>query len=327
MDTPEQPAPAPEKLGYFFSPSGLNNQKLALLGLVLRAITEGPRRMTLPALCNYDLRNGGRVPVPLGQVFNVQPLAAFLARRGVEILWNDAVPGTGEEFFADAPRFVQPDFLAGNYGPDHPGAEFHRCLVPHLRHSRELRRLSRAVFQERGIRIVAQLRIERDWTTYAETHLNKAVGPAEDNTPGFQLILEKIRASLPGWEAGVYAVCDEGALPLPKEEIREIALRDHGVRLHWKSDFLPEFADMLAIEASILDFEMAGQAPSFVGLSRSTFSNLAAQDLFARTRRHVRNHYLYNIPGPALVPRLDNGMRVVAVHAAQPATFHGVAAG
>jgi hypothetical protein len=245
----------------------------------------------------------------------------------VEILWNDAVPGMGEDYFAAAPRFVQPDFLAGRYGPDHPGAEFHRCLVPHLRHSRELRRLSRAVFQERGIRIAAQLRIERDWETYAETHLNKAVGGMEDNTPGFRLILEKIRASLPGWEAGVYAICDEAALPLPKEEIREIALREHGVRLHWKSDFLPECAEMLAIEACILDFEMAGQAPLFVGLSRSTFSNLVAQDLFARTRRHVRHHYLYNLPGPALVQRLDNGMRVVAGHAAQPAEFLGVAGG
>jgi len=313
-------------LGYFFMPSGINNQKLALLGLALEALMSGPRRISVPALCNYDLRDDSRQPTPFGHAFDAQQLGAFAARHGIDIDWSAAVPGLGDPFFVAASRIVGADVAAGRFGPDHAACDFLRSLVPHARGAWTLRSLSRDVFQKRGIRIVAQLRIETDWITYSSNDLTPSIGTSEDYAPGFRQIIDKIRNSLPDWEAGIYVVCDEGALPQPKEKIRAAARSELGVELCWKSDFLPpdQWAEMLAIDASLLDFEMASQAPSFVGLTRSTFSNLVTLERFARTRAHVTSHYIYNLPGPTLARRRDNGTHAVADAAINPVAFAGL---
>ncbi len=310
-------------LGYFFSPSGLNNQKLALLGLVLTAWHTGPRRIALPALCNYDLHDDSRTPMPFGHSYDAQPFGAFAARHGIDIAWADAVDGLGNDYFAAVPALIGADVTEGRFGPAHMVCDFYRGLVPHLRHSALLRRLAETVFRARGIRIVAQLRIEQDWVVYAADTLQNLIGPSEDHAPGFQQIIAKIRNTLPDWEAGIYVVCDEAALPLPKEEIRAVVRAEQGVDLVWKSDFLPpdDWREMLAIHRSILDFEMASLAPTFVGLTRSTFSNLVTLELFARTRRQVTNHYIYNLPGPKLARRLDNGTHATAALATSACVF------
>lgn len=68
---------------------------------------------------------------------------------------------------------------------------------------------------------------------------------------------------------------------------------------------------MTILDLSLLDFEMAVRAPYFVGLSRSTFSDLAGFERVCRTRRNLENHYIYNVPGDGLGRRMDNGSQVL----------------
>ena len=73
----------------------------------------------------------------------------------------------------------------------------------------------------------------------------------------------------------------------------------------------PELAALSTLETSILDFEVALQAPIFVGLSRSTFSNMVSFEALCRTRKPAPHHYIYNFPGDQLGRRCDNGGRLV----------------
>lgn len=313
-------------LGYDFFSAGLNNQKLALYGLVLSALIKGPKCITLPRICNYDLRLEDGGTLTFGQVFDAQPFAAFAERHGITIRWDETGFGSGGHFFLAAPELGGSDFPEGRIGPNHLLCDFYRALVPHSRRSPILTLLARRVFQQLKIKIVAQFRLEADWVGYCNTALRDSVGEQEDNCPSFHQIVDKIKRTLPGWEHGIFVVCDEAMMPVPKDEIRAQVLAQQGVKLYWKSDIVPAKtrAELKTVEASILDFEMATLAPMFVGLSRSSFSNLVTLDVFSRTRQHVRSHYIYNVRGPELGRRLDNGLHVVADLAVLECSFAGL---
>ena len=97
---------------------------------------------------------------------------------------------------------------------------------------------------------------------------------------------------------------DENDLPEPKEAIRAEVLAAHGVWMVSKSDLVStaELDRMTALERSLIDSEPAGRARVFVGLTRSTFSNLVAFQAATGS-----THYIYNAPCPGLVRRWDRG--------------------
>src|SRR3954468_23313440 len=73
-------------LGYSFNRGGLNNQKLALFGLFLKAYREGPPRIVLPNLVLFNQITFNHPPVPIDQAFHIGPLLEFAARHGLEVL-------------------------------------------------------------------------------------------------------------------------------------------------------------------------------------------------------------------------------------------------
>jgi hypothetical protein len=68
----------------------------------------------------------------------------------------------------------------------------------------------------------------------------------------------------------------------------------------------------------MIDFEMALNAPRFIGNSLSSFSNHVAVEKFARQRVPVRDHFIYNAPGDRVLERADNGLHVDPGHALAP---------
>lgn len=297
-------------LGYSYNMGGLNNQKLALFGLFLKAHREGPRQIVLPDFLVYDMVSYNHIPVPLDQALRLDPLRDFAARHGIEIL--DISPRGdkgGGVYFHYGNNYIPHAALLNELAPDSFTCDFFRSLVPAIQGSDLLHRVADATFGQRGIRLVAQLRIERDWIHHTAYRLKPTVGDTEHNLPSFMDIITKISNTLPDDAADIYVVCDEAALPVAKDEIRTVVKQEFNINLFWKSDFLAEdeFNGLSPMDLSILDFEMALAAEGFVGLTRSTFSNMVTLERYARTRAPVERHYVYNMHGPYLALRTDNG--------------------
>jgi hypothetical protein len=297
-------------LGYFDQGAGISNQKLALLGLFITAQRHGPKRIVLPDVTNYDVSIKDKPLVPFEQVFDLARLTEFAALHGIDLVrQSPTVFGHSFMYFTTAAETIAGLAKRQMLSPDDFVCDYFRHLVPLIAGSDLLRGLGRRVFNDMGIRIVLQLRIEKDWKRYAQSLLMPELQDQEDYAPSFQRIVQKVKASLRDWTPGIYVTCDESDLPVSKEEIRHIARREHGVELLWKSDLLgtAELAPLSPLTRSLLDFEMAVRAPIYVGLTRSTFSNMAAFEKYSRTRQRVTTHYIYDAKATAIWPRIDNG--------------------
>jgi hypothetical protein len=298
-------------LAYFCNKGGLNNQKLALFGLFLKAFHEGPRRIVLPNLLLFDQVSFNHRPVPFDQGMRRGTLRDFAARHGIEIL---DLPPQGDEggwdYFHYGNNHIPRAALLNELGQDNFTCDFFRSLQPAIQGSDLLPRVTDAAFGRKGIRLAVQMRVEKDWAHHTAVRLKPVVGETEQNAPSFIDILAKIKHTLPEVASSIYVICDEAALPVPKDEIREIAKREFDVDLVWKSDFLTveELESLSLLDLSTLDFEMAITADTFVGLTRSTFSNMASFEKYARTRKPLERHYIYNTSGPGLALRKDNGV-------------------
>jgi hypothetical protein len=194
----------------------------------------------------------------------------------------------------DVTYWFPPDFLCS--------------LVPLARDSYLLAKLAGDVFGHFGIATVAQFRIEADWRHYAEKELRPHCEGLEDYLPPFERIVKKIVNTLPD-ATRIYVACDEAALPVPTTVMREACRSRFGVELVWKSDLLTPFEKALPtpLELSLLDFEMALRAPRFVGITRSSFSNMVTFEKYSLTGRPVEEHYIYNTDSDRLALRVDNG--------------------
>ena len=321
MDTDDTTLPD-STLGYSYNQGGLNNQKLALYGLFFKAFRDGPRRIILPDLLLFDQVSFNHLPVPLDHVLQPAPLREFAARHEIEVL--DSPPRGGKEAGWDYFHYGNNDIpraaLLSELGVDSFACDFFRALVPSPRISDLSHRLTDAAFGQQSIRLAVQLRIERDWAPHTNTRLRPNVGETEENDLSFKDILAKVANTLPADASRIYAICDEAALPVPKEEIRQAVQREFSIELVWKSDLLDEaeLNGLSLLDRSILDFEMAIAAELFVGLTRSTFSNMVVLEKYARTRAPVERHYIYNVIGPHLALRRDNGAFSVPAVAAAP---------
>jgi hypothetical protein len=307
-------------LGYPHIDLGLNNQKLTLFGLFCKA-REQQVPLALPEISLFNPATGIHGKTTLDQVYPVEGLHRIARAFGIGIAATPPVASVdGWSCFVTGSERVALDAQRGLAAMDDFTCQFFRHLRPALADSRPLAKLKAAVFRDLKIAVVAQLRIEKDWAEYSATTLAKAVLPTEDYAPSFLEIMGKIKAELPGQSRLVYVVCDESDLPVPKEEIRKSVSESHGITLVWKSDFLTaeEIGGLSILELSVLDFEMALTAPIFVGLSRSTFSNMASFEVACRDRRPPAAHFIYNLSGPKLGQRCDSGARIVPEEVVNP---------
>ncbi|QRE73080.1 O-fucosyltransferase family protein [Methylobacterium aquaticum] len=298
-----------QPLCYAFNRGGINNQKIALLGLFLKAMAAEDRRIVLPDIVIFDQITFIHKRVPISAAFDVGRLRDFAEAVGVTIL--DRAPEGDEggwEFFHHAESHIARTAAAGALDGDSVLVRFFRALVPVCRTAPDTSRLRDIVFDRLGIAHVVQMRIERDWHHHVQTRVDPEVGHNEDNRHSAESIARKLRATHPGGASKLYIVCDEAALVEGKDEIRRSLRETYDIEAFWKSDLLEIFqsGDATLLERSLVDFEIALAAEVFVGTSRSTFSGMAALERFAQTG-HRGNHSIYNALGPKLARRHDTG--------------------
>lgn len=308
-------ATLPEQIEPFGFPClnlGLNNQKIAVLGLFTKAMALN-RPIALPEFSNFDSVGGNHSSVPFDRVYSRDSMLRLADAFGCEVIDGPPVETTnGWHCFVGGAETLGRESVKGLSIWDDFVPQFFRHMVPHITRRNSFESLAEAVFKERKIQLVCQLRIEKDWAEHAENVRRKNQGFAEHDAPSFTNILTKIRNTIPDKAQRVYVVCDEANLPVSKAEIRAEVLRRFGISLFWKSDLLPPetLALFSTLDLSIIDFEMAVRAPIFVGLSQSTFSNLVYFETVFRAGNKGDRQYIYNVPGDMLARRFDYGAAV-----------------
>ena len=316
------PAPSEEKagLGFDYNDGGITNQKLALLGLVINASRmpdPADRFIYLPRIYSRDQDETKSTFHAFGDVFWSEIFIEFLRRWGVGV-----VPIPDVEY---ADRIERGGWNHFHLGAAHLGSiaekeetaatdiisDFCRSLVPKVKSSVLFQSLCSEIIYKNDITTMVQFRIEGDWASYCRYNLDPVLVRPEQNYLHPVEICSKIKRSLPG-VAKVYVFCDERYAPESKDAINQAVLSQTGIELLWKTDFMSEgtYETMSPLDASLIDFEISKMAKLYIGLSRSTFSNLSAFERFCQSYARVTHDYIYNLPTPELGLRVDRGTRV-----------------
>lgn len=330
---PERPTPAltvRSSLDYLYNNGGLNNQKLALLGLF-----DAARRRRLPvrlpdlylydqAICALDAgeMKGTLAPrrderrIRFDRVFDPAPLRDFARAQGIDLIDGPPTgePGGWEHFQGGGAALAAP----GRFG-DAFTRGFFAALTPRMRRMEALRVVQNAVLRI-GIGTVLHCRVERD-SLRRQGLLQEGQSEAAQQLAIFDAVLGRLVRSLPAdsLRRGIYVANDESGLAAGKEAIRHAVGVKYGIALYWKSDFGRElFVRMPALQASVLDFEIAVGAETFIGSPRSSFADLVAYERFVRTGEAVTDHWVYDAPGALLERRRDNGIHADPVRACAP---------
>jgi len=302
-----QAATAPDRpgvLGYLYNRGGLNNQKMALISLMLTGLRE-KQAVNLPYIRNLDQRTELEYVVRIAEVFDLDRIFAFAGQHGLTVLADCPSGERGGwkyfESFHDWPKAAMDrrslDTLLDAVASLRPRIASHPAFL-------QMRDFVRGTL---GIDMVVQLRIEDDWREHA-VNLRRILGDSDDSGIGFAAILSKVKNTFPDLRMA-YVTADEKSMSASKNEIRSVCRSRFGIDLIWKSDLMPAalIEQLSPLEQSLIDYEMAKCSPRFVGLTSSTFANLMALEKFAITRRPVRGHYIYNCPGDVVQERHDNG--------------------
>jgi len=305
----------PRALGFLYNHGGLNNQKMAIAGLLVAAI-EKRLAVNLPYIYLKDQRTDDEYLARFQDVFELDAIDDFAKRYDLSINHGGAsgVRG-GWDYFAHFGGA-----LGGGSDPKIVDAALHAMtsLRPRMASSRIFLRLKDFLFAALGIRIAIQLRIEHDWQVHAQG-LRSALGDAEDYAIGFIEILSKVRNTFPDLRLA-YITSDEPSMPATKDAIRGFSRTRFGIDLLWKSDLLDghQLEQLNPLDLSMIDFEIARYCPLFVGQTASTFANMTCLEKFARTRADVTGQYIYNCLGDRVRERKDNGFTASAHSALQP---------
>ncbi len=298
-----------EVLGYNYNDGGLNNQKLALFGLFLTGLkTKKP--IVLPNMNIKNISANTNTPIPLNDVFEISYIIEFAKKHNivlVDIDQNTLKVGGLDYFHTGMEQYTHVAL-----SPNNPllefTLEFFSRLRPILRTSYLMKKLKEDIFGKHKVAISAQFRIEPDWELHSAGFLRATVNGPEDYLISCDRIAEKIAKTL-STRREILVLCDEAAISIPKSDIRSSCRSKTGVKLIWKSDFLTQFElnKLNPLELSLIDFELALNSRHFVGLSRSTFSNMCTFEKFISTGKSDRTDYIYNKVGPQLSLRTDNG--------------------
>lgn len=298
-------------LSYPALAAGLTNQKIALIGLIYKALRDN-RPLVLPDFMAYHPNHGQHEACAFNRIYQTAPLEKVFAAFSVP----HAPAATNPENIDGWQCFWEGADRWGEVGRAGCGAwpSLAAQIIRFLRPTPLLHELAETLYAKLctlGIQHTLQLRIERDWQSYSTEVLPTFAPQTEDYNLPFADIVQKAKNTWGPEFKKAYVLCDEECLPTGKEAIREYTKTALGVELFWKSDFLPPSSLASNLISSILDFEIALKTPYFAGNSRSTFSCFVAFEKFCRTGKRPQNQYIYNLTGPQLGLRYDTGPLMV----------------
>lgn len=290
--------------------SGLNNQRIALLGLIGIAYLEGAKVALPKELVDYtplpsEKKLAENTAIPIGDVLDEAYLRRGLSSYGIlsdeeptEILSHD-------ECFKQGNIFLPLIFEGGE------DAKILASFLSHCRGSAELRDLAQQALALAGNQkpVMLQLRIERDWCDYLAKRQKRTDGGETTTDP--RRIFGKIsRTPELRDHSVVLACCDEDDLLQDQTDLKNDA-RDFGLTLIFKSDIEKHTSfPPSRLKRSAIDFEMCLMTERYVGLTRSSFSNMVCLLKSLETAPEHPEHYIYNAKGDCVVRRLDHGLRV-----------------
>lgn len=299
-------------IGYDFNDGGINNQKLALLGLVVVS-HEQNKPLYLPKIYSKDQSDAASSLHPFEEIFDDRIFHSFLSRWNIERVpfiersYDDRIARGGWKFF-DAGAW----HLSASQNPASSGlvADFFRSLTPLITRTSEFTRLCTSIFDVENITIVNQLRIEEDWRIHCQYNLDPTIHDPEDYNITASEIVLKTRDTLS--TSKIFASCDERYIHISRSDLAKEILDQTGVQVLFKSDFLESTITqkMRPIDTSLLDFELAKVARKFVGMSRSTFANLATFERYCMRYSDLGDDFIYNVIGKKLGRRTDLGRKV-----------------
>ena len=304
--------------GFDWNDGGINNQKYAVLGLFVAAadgVTQDERTLYLPRMFSRDQHQKNDSQHAFSEVFWLDPINELAARWDIDIVeapdgieYADRIERGGWRYFyrgIAAVETLERDDAAGSLP-----ADFFRTLRPKVTSSKTFQKLAKRIFGDNAINVATQLRIEEDWAHHSEYHVKPSALPNEEFYAPAERIIAKVKNTLAETPGAIFVSCDEKYIFAPKWEIAKKVKAATGIDIVFKSDILsPEDFDKLRpIDASLIDFELAKLAKVFVGLSRSTFANLAAFERFAGAYGDRHLDYVYNLPGDLCGLRTDRGI-------------------
>lgn len=172
-------------IGYGWNDGGLNNQKLALLGLMIEA-SHSRSAAYLPKIYSKDSIESRSGLFEFSDIFWVDQFLGFAER------WNIAIIGAPESIrYADR-------LERGGWNYFHSGAwhianlrtngldaksitaDFCRSLRPKIANSSLFQSISNEIFNIRAINMVVQARYEEEWRIYSQYNLDPILNKKDD---------------------------------------------------------------------------------------------------------------------------------------------------
>ncbi|WP_435171402.1 hypothetical protein [Falsirhodobacter sp. 1013] len=297
--------------------SGLNNQRIALLGLIGIAHLEGAKVSLPKTLVDYTPLPQDQTPkehptLPFDAVFDeahlrqgLQAYDIFSDEAATEILPHDDCFRIGSEYLSA---------LAGSHGDAQIVADF----LKFCRAAPELRDVAKKALALAGDQppLMLQLRIERDWRDYLLRRPHRS--DDGETTVDPRRIFGKI-GNTPALADHrlVLACCDEGDLLQTRDELKKDAA-DFELNLVFKSEIEEQLElPTSRLQRSAIDFEMCLMSDRYVGLTRSSFSNMVCLLKSLQMSPDIPEHYIYNSKSREVVRRWDMGLRTGPAEAAE----------
>ncbi|WP_298966316.1 O-fucosyltransferase family protein [uncultured Methylobacterium sp.] len=312
---------AGEPLGYEHNDGGINNQKLALLGLFATANkfdSGSERRVYLPNIYNKDQHDKKSSFEDFAEIFWLDIFLEFAKRWNIEIVdrptvfSGDRIKRNGWNYFGIGACHLGDLVEHNRDGINYDiASDLFRSLIPRVKSSRIFQMICDKVFYVNEINTAVQLRIEEDWHIHSNQHLKVVISHEEDYLLSAEQIIKKVASTLPDSGNKIYVSCDERYILMPKWTIRENVKKETDFDIVFKSDLINvgDFDAIRQVDASLIDFEVAKIADRFVGMTRSTFSNLVCFERHVCQYKKTRGDYVYNKVGPLLGRRTDLGTK------------------
>lgn len=286
--------------------AGISNQKLAVIGLCCACRSENAR-FHAPRLIDFYAKKALNAERKLSDIFDEADFHNILdefcivhGQDSADVEHFDALDmfKIGTRRLKKAGRGADGDMPLRLLGALRPAPRLADTIG-----------IARERLKASGIGAGVQLRIERDWQKYYVSALETRVDCNIEEIPlAAERIFEKVEFSLARKYGIFYATCDERKLERPISDIKRAIKDRFGYDLVFKGDLFGDIVGGLTpLEASMLDFEIAQNFHTYIGITRSTFFNLSALTKYARTGSIDSAYLIYNASGQFLHQRIDNG--------------------
>lgn len=289
--------------GFSYCNAGLTNQKIAILGLVYRAL-DLKKNIFIPDIRSYDpsLKGIDNATQKFHEIFDQSTFDKFLHDVNLRSCSDLADEVDAVKMFENGATLVrfactdQQSVAKSYFASIRPSAPLVHTINSAADH----------VFNKLGVRHILQFRFESDWVSYVRNHVKPH--RFEDNSISINRIFTRLFATLADRPKSIYFTCHEPSIALNKNDIKDYIFKNFSCEVFFKSDIPVDGLSTASFaEQTVIDFELALRAPVFIGTCRSTFANMLSTTKYAIQNNDDFEHYIYNVAADTLLRRRDRG--------------------